>query len=591
MATEAATAEMAAASLCDDLEPATTRTRIRDVLATGAARAGESVVVGGWVRTGREQGKGSFAFLELSDGSCAAALQVIVDAAVHPLARLTATGTSVLVEGVIKEPPQGTKQNVELKVSRVLEVGEVDAAAYPLPKGKVKIPLETLRDVVHLRSRTNTVGAELLAPLFMAFISCCAVLIYYYLILALRIGAVARIRHQLAFATHNFFHENGFLYVHTPIITTSDCEGAGEMFQVTTLLSQAEKTEKELKENPAPSESDVMAAKVLAQEKGDAVAQLKATKAGKQDIDAAVAELKRAKDNVSRLEERSKLKPGIPLRVDGTVAFENDFFKRQAFLTVSGQLQVETYACALSSVYTFGPTFRAENSHTSRHLAEFWMVEPEIAFANLQDDMNCAEKYVQYLCKWLLDHCREDMEFMVKNYDKSAIERLELVSSTPFVRISYTKAVELLMNVTAKKFENPVEWGIDLASEHERYLTEEIFKKPVIVYNYPKGIKAFYMRLNDDQKTVAAMDVLVPKVGELIGGSQREERFDVLKQRILDAGLPLEPYEWYLDLRRFGSVKHSGFGLGFERMILFATGMENIRDVIPFPRYPGRADL
>ncbi|GJN05242.1 hypothetical protein PR202_ga22855 [Eleusine coracana subsp. coracana] len=561
MATDAATAEMAAASLCDDLEPATTRTRIRDVLATGAARAGESVVVGGWVRTGREQGKGSFAFLELSDGSCAAALQVIVDAAVHPLARLTATGTSVLVEGVIKEPPQGTKQNIELKVSRVLEVGEVDAASYPLPKGKVKIPLETLRDVVHLRSRTNT------------------------------IGAVARIRHQLAFATHSFFHENGFLYVHTPIITTSDCEGAGEMFQVTTLFSQAEKTEKELKENPAPSESDVTAAKVLAQEKGAAVAQLKGAKAGKQDIDAAVAELKKAKDNVARLEERSKLKPGIPLRDDGTVAFENDFFKRQAFLTVSGQLQVETYACALSSVYTFGPTFRAENSHTSRHLAEFWMVEPEIAFANLQDDMNCAEKYVQYLCKWLLDHCREDMEFMVKNYDKSAIERLELVSSTPFVRISYTKAVELLMNVTAKKFENPVEWGIDLASEHERYLTEEIFKKPVIVYNYPKGIKAFYMRLNDDQKTVAAMDVLVPKVGELIGGSQREERFDVLKQRILDAGLPLEPYEWYLDLRRFGSVKHSGFGLGFERMILFATGMENIRDVIPFPRYPGRADL
>ncbi|TVU31917.1 hypothetical protein EJB05_23625, partial [Eragrostis curvula] len=584
MAADAATAEMAAASLCDDLEPATTRTRIRDVLAAGAARAGERVVVGGWVRTGREQGKGSFAFLELSDGSCAAPLQVIVDASVHPLARLTATGTSVLVEGEIKEPPQGTKQNVELKVSRVIEVGEVDAAAYPLPKGKVKIPLETLRDVVHLRSRTNT------------------------------IGAVARIRHQLAYATHSFFNENGFLYVHTPIITTSDCEGAGEMFQVTTLFSQAEKTEKELKENPAPSESDVMEAKVLAQEKGNAVAQLKAAKASKQDIDAAVAELKKAKENVSRLEERSKLKPGIPHRDDGTVAFENDFFKRQAFLTVSGQLQVETYACALSSVYTFGPTFRAENSHTSRHLAEFWMVEPEIAFANLQDDMNCAEKYVQYLCKWLLDHCREDMEFMVKNFDRSAIERLQLVSSTPFVRISYTKAVELLKNVTGKKFENPVEWGIDLASEHERYLTEEIFKKPVIVYNYPKGIKAFYMRLNDDQKTVAAMDVLVPKVGELVGGSQREERLDVLKQSILfelsemcftatlysfevkelwilDAGLPLEPYEWYLDLRRFGSVKHSGFGLGFERMILFATGMENIRDVIPFPRYPGRADL
>ncbi|WVZ88932.1 hypothetical protein U9M48_035399 [Paspalum notatum var. saurae] len=398
------------------------------------------------------------------------------------------------------------------------------------------------------------------------------------------IGAIARIRHQLACATHRFFDENGFLYVHTPIITTSDCEGAGEMFQVTTLFSQAEKTEKELKENPAPSSSEIEAAKVLIKEKGDAVAQLKAAKASKQDISAAIDELHMAKDNVSKLEERSKLNPGISSRDDGSIAFENDFFKRQAFLTVSGQLQVETYACALSSVYTFGPTFRAENSHTSRHLAEFWMVEPEIAFANLQDDMNCAEKYVQYLCKWLLDHCREDMEFMVKNYDKSAIERLEPVSSTPFV-------LELLKIVTDKKFDAKVELGIDLASEHERYLTEDIFKKPVIVYNYPKEIKAFYMRLNGDDKTIAAMDVLVPKVGELIGGSQREERLGVLKQRILDAGLPLEPYEWYLDLRRFASVKHAGFGLGFERMILFATGMENIRDVIPFPRYPGRADL
>uniref|UniRef100_A0A452XZL5 asparagine--tRNA ligase n=1 Tax=Aegilops tauschii subsp. strangulata TaxID=200361 RepID=A0A452XZL5_AEGTS len=496
------------------------------------------------------QGKGEFAFLEVNDGSCQGNLQVMVEKDVHPLASLTHTGTSVLVEGVLKKPPAEAKQRIELKVERVIELGEVDAAAYPLPK--TKITLETLRDFVHLRARTNT------------------------------IGAVARIRHQLAYATHSFFDENGFLYIHTPIITTSDCEGAGEMFQVTALFSQAEKVEKELKENPAPSEADVEAAKLVVKEKGDAVAQLKAAKASKQEITAAVSVLTKAKENVLRVEERSKLKPGLPLKGDGKIAFENDFFKRQAFLTVSGQLQVETYACALSNVYTFGPTFRAENSHTSRHLAEFWMVEPEIAFANLQDDMNCAERYVQYLCKWLLKHCREDMEFMVKHVDKTAIERLELVSSTPFERISYTKAVEILEGVD-KKFENKVEWGIDLASEHER--------RPVIVYNYPKGIKAFYMRLNDDQKTVAAMDVLVPKVGELIGGSQREERLDILKQRILDADLPLEPYEWYLDLRRFGSVKHSGFGLGFERMILFATGLENIRDVIPFPRYPGRADL
>ncbi|KQK07517.1 asparagine--tRNA ligase, cytoplasmic 1 [Brachypodium distachyon] len=551
------TAELAAVSIAD-LEPATSRTRIRAILDAGDALAGQRVVVGGWVKTGRQQGKGEFAFLEVNDGSCPGNLQVMVDKDVHPLPRLTPTGTSVLVEGVLKKPPEEAKQRIELKVEKVIEVGEVDAAAYPLPK--TRITLETLRDFVHLRARTNT------------------------------IGAVARIRHQLAFATHSFFDENGFLYIHTPIITTSDCEGAGEMFQVTSLFSQAEKVEKELRENPAPSEADIEAAKLVVKEKGDAVAQLKAAKASKQEITSAVSELHKAKENVSRLEERSKLKPGIPHKDDGTVAFENDFFKRQAFLTVSGQLQVETYACALSSVYTFGPTFRAENSHTSRHLAEFWMVEPEIAFANLQDDMNCAESYVQYLCKWLLKHCREDMEFMVKNYDKTAIERLELVSSTPFERISYTKAVEILKG-TDKKFENKVEWGIDLASEHERYLTEVIFKKPVIVYNYPKGIKAFYMRLNDDQKTVAAMDVLVPKVGELIGGSQREERLDVLKERILAADLPLEPYEWYLDLRRFGSVKHSGFGLGFERMILFATGIDNIRDVIPFPRYPGRADL
>ncbi|KAK9101122.1 hypothetical protein Scep_024552 [Stephania cephalantha] len=524
----------------------------------GAGLAGEKVRVGGWVKTGREQGRGTFAFLEVNDGSCAANLQVIVDAAVHPLAQLVPTGTCVFVEGELKKPPEGTKQNVELRVERVLDVGPVGPAKYPIPK--TKLTLEFLRDVVHLRSRTNT------------------------------ISAVARIRNALAYATHTFFQKHGFLYVHTPIITTSDCEGAGEMFQVTTLLSEAEKLEKELKENPSPSEADVEAIRVIVKEKGDAVAQLKAAKAGKEEITSAVAELKKSKEDLAKVEERSKLKPGLPKK-DGKVDYSQDFFTRQAFLTVSGQLQVETYACALSSVYTFGPTFRAEHSHTSRHLAEFWMVEPEIAFADLEDDMNCAEAYVKFLCQWLLDNCLADMQLMVKNYDKSAIDRLKLVASSPFVRISYTEAVELLEKVTEKKFENKVEWGIDLASEHERYLTEEIFKKPVIVYNYPKGIKAFYMRLNDDMKTVAAMDVLVPKVGELIGGSQREERLDVIQKRIQEMDLPLEPYEWYLDLRRYGTVKHCGFGLGFERMILFATGIDNIRDVIPFPRYPGRADL
>lgn len=512
------------------------------------------------MKTGREQGKGSFAFLELNDGSCPANLQVIVEKEVADLSPLVHTGACVSVEGVLKEPPEGTKQKIELRVEKVLHVGPVDPAKYPIPK--TKLTLEFLRDHIHFRPRTNT------------------------------ISAVARIRNALAFATHSFFQEHGFLYIHTPIITTSDCEGAGEMFQVTTLISEVEKIERELIQNPPPSEADIEAAKLVVKEKGEIVAQLKSAKASKEDITASVAELNISKENVSKLVERSKLKPGLPKK-DGKIDYALDFFSRQAFLTVSGQLQVETYACAVSNVYTFGPTFRAENSHTSRHLAEFWMVEPEIAFADLQDDMNCAEAYVKYMCQWLLDKCLDDMELMAKLYDKSCIDRLRMVASTPFERISYTEAVHLLEEAVkgGKKFENAVEWGIDLASEHERYLTEVLFQKPVIVYNYPKGIKAFYMRLNDDSKTVAAMDVLVPKVGELIGGSQREERLEIIQQRILDMGLPLEPYEWYLDLRRFGTVKHCGFGLGFERMILFATGIDNIRDVIPFPRYPGRADL
>eukprot|EP01018_Ginkgo_biloba_P038957 Gb_01987 [translate_table: standard] len=524
----------------------------------GLGLAGNKVVIGGWVKTGREQGKGTFAFLEVNDGSCPANLQVLVDCSAASLNQLTPTGTCILVEGELKQPPEGAKQKVELKVEKVLEVGTVDPGKYPI--AKTKLPLDFLRSYVHLRPRTNT------------------------------ISAVARIRNALAYATHTFFQNHSFLYVQTPIITTSDCEGAGEMFQVTTLFSEADKIERELKENPPPTEADIEAAKLLAKEKGKRVSDLKTDKADKEAIVAAVSELQKAKDQLSKIEERSKLKPGIAQR-DGKIDFSQDFFARQAFLTVSGQLQVETYACALSSVYTFGPTFRAENSHTSRHLAEFWMVEPEIAFADIEDDMNCAEDYVKFLCQWLLDNCLDDMKFMSNMFDKTAIDRLRLVASTSFARITYTEAVELLEKVTDKKFENKVEWGIDLASEHERYLTEEIFKKPVIVYNYPKQIKAFYMRINDDGKTVAAMDVLVPKVGELIGGSQREERYEVIEKRIQEMGLPREPYEWYLDLRRFGTVKHAGFGLGFERMVLFATGLENIRDAVPFPRYPGKADL
>ncbi|KAJ1421056.1 WHEP-TRS domain [Sesbania bispinosa] len=539
------------------------RVPIRQIISRpdgGSGLAGQRARVGGWVKTGRKADKDAFAFLELNDGSSAGNLQVIVDASVSDLSNLVPTGTCIVIDGHLKLPPSGTKQKIELRADKVLHVGPVDPAKYPLPK--TRLTLDFLRDFVHLRSRTNT------------------------------ISAVARIRNALAYASHTFFHNHGFLYVHTPIITTSDCEGAGEMFQVTTLFSEAEKLEKDLAQNPPPTEAEVEAARLVVKEKGEVVSQLKAAKASKQEIGASVDELKKAKEILSKMEERSKLKPGIPQK-DGKVDYARDFFARQAFLTVSGQLQVESYACALSSVYTFGPTFRAENSHTSRHLAEFWMVEPEIAFADLKDDMNCAEAYVKFMCQWLLDNCLEDMMFMADKFDKGCIDRLKMVASTPFVRITYTEAVEILEEAVknGKKFENEVKWGIDLASEHERYITEVKFQKPVIVYNYPKEIKAFYMRLNDDLKTVAAMDVLVPKVGELVGGSQREERYDVIQQRIKEMGLPIEPYEWYLDLRRYGTVKHAGFGLGFERMILFATGLENIRDVIPFPRYPGRADL
>ncbi|KAK4254472.1 hypothetical protein QN277_009850 [Acacia crassicarpa] len=526
----------------------------------GSVLASQKVRVGGWVKTGRKADKDAFAFLELNDGSCPGNLQVIVEASLGDLGQLVPTGTCIVVDGELKLPPPGAKQKVELRAEKVLHVGPVDPAKYPLPK--MRLTLEFLRDYVHLRPRTNT------------------------------ISAIARIRNALAYATHTFFQKHGFLYVHTPIITTSDCEGAGEMFQVTTLFSEAEKLEKELLENPPPSEADIEAARAFVKEKGDVVSQLKSSKASKQEISASVDELKKAKESLSKLEERSKLRPGIPQK-DGKTDYTRDFFARQAFLTVSGQLQVESFACSLSSVYTFGPTFRAEHSHTTRHLAEFWMVEPEFAFADLEDNMNCAEAYVKFMCQWLLDNCIDDMEFMADKFDKGCIDRLKMVASTPFVRLSYTEAVEILEEAVknGKKFDNEVKWGIDLASEHERYLTEVKVQKPVIVYNYPKEIKAFYMRLNDDSKTVAAMDVLVPKVGELVGGSQREERYDVIQRRIKEMGLPLEPYEWYLDLRRYGTVKHSGFGLGFERMILFATGLDNIRDVIPFPRYPGRADL
>lgn len=444
------------------------------------AFVGQEVIVKGWVRTVREQK--SFTFIEVNDGSTLSNLQVIVDL----LPPHITTGASVAVKGKIVESP-GAKQSVEIHASEIKVLGTCDAETYPLQKKRHSF--EFLRSIAHLRPRTNT------------------------------IGAVARVRNTLAYATHRFFQDLGFLYLHTPIITLSDCEGAGKLFQVTTLD----------KANPPRNEL-------------------------------------------------------------GEVDHAQDFFGKEAYLTVSGQLNGEIYACALSDIYTFGPTFRAENSHTSRHLAEFWMIEPEMAFSDIHDDMDLAEKYLKAIFKEVLETNAEDMDLFDKFICKGAVERLKEIIEKPFERITYTEAVDILQK-SGKTFEFPITWGCDMQSEHERYLCEEHFKRPIIVRDYPAQIKSFYMRNNDDGKTVAAMDVLVPGVGEIIGGSQREDRLDVLETKMGQSGLDKSDYWWYLELRKYGSVPHAGFGAGFERLVQFVTGMENIRDVIAFPRYPGHADF
>eukprot|EP00878_Enallax_costatus_P019561 GHUV01020638.1.p1 GENE.GHUV01020638.1~~GHUV01020638.1.p1 ORF type:complete len:494 (+),score=175.85 GHUV01020638.1:420-1901(+) len=477
------------------------------------------------------------------------------------LKKLVPTGTCVLIEGMLAETPEGTKQAVELKARQVLHLGPCDAATYPMAKKKQS--MEFLREKAHLRARTNT------------------------------IGAVARIRNALAFATHTFFQQQGFYYVHTPIITASDCEGAGEMFQVTTLLGKVEEGNQLAAAALPADELQQLRDQVTAQ--GVAVKDAKAAAAADKAntelaaaAKAAVDTLLSLKRQLAEAEEAALWVGGIKRTPTGEIDHSQDFFSRPAYLTVSGQLQGEYFASGLSNIYTFGPTFRAENSHTSRHLAEFWMIEPEIAFCDLVDDMRCAEDYVRFCCQFVLDRCMPDLQFIVKMIDKEAINRLQHVASSSFTRCSYTEGIELLQEAVAKghDFEDKnIHWGMDLGTEHERYLAEVVFKQPVIVYNYPKHIKAFYMRLNEDGKTVAAMDVLVPKVGELIGGSQREERLDVLEARMKEMNVAVD--DAYLDLRRYGSVPHAGFGLGFERLIMFATGIENIRDVIPFPRWPG----
>lgn len=460
------------------------RTKIKDIT---TAHLSKPIKICGWVRTVRDQK--NFAFIELNDGSTFGGLQIVAENSLpgyEETMRNLTTGASVIVGGTLVESP-GAKQKWEVK-ARTLEIlGLCSAEDYPLQKKRHSF--EFLRTIAHLRPRTNTQGA------------------------------VIRVRNTLGFATHEFFQKEGFLYVQTPIITGSDCEGGGQQFAVSGFNL-----------NKPPKTGDSM------------------------------------------------------------VDFSQDFFHRPTYLTVSGQLGGEAMACALSDVYTFGPTFRAENSNTSRHLAEFWMIEPEMAFADLKTDMEVAENYLKFIIKAVLERCPQDLEFFDAFIEKGLIARLQHVTSTPFAHLSYTNAIEILKK-SDKSFEYPVEWGADLQSEHERYLAEEYCKKPVILTDYPAKIKAFYMRLNSDGKTVAAMDVLVPKIGEIIGGSQREERHDLLKQKIIDFGLNVEDYWWYLQLRQYGSVPHAGFGAGFERLVLFATGMENIRDVIPFPRYPGHADF
>jgi asparaginyl-tRNA synthetase len=453
---------------------------------TQSGQPGTTATIQGWVRTKREQK--AFTFINVNDGSTMNGLQVVADADTADydavIKRLN-TGASLRVMGTLVESP-AKGQRVELKAQTIEVFGEADDT-YPLQKKRHSF--EFLRTIGHLRSRTNT------------------------------LGAVMRVRNACAQAIHQFFQERDFMWMHTPILTGSDCEGAGELFTVTSL-----------------------------------------------DLN------------------------HLPTTDSGQVDFSQDFFGKPAYLTVSGQLEAEIMAMAFSNVYTFGPTFRAENSNTSRHLAEFWMVEPEMAFCDLEGNMDLAEAFLKYVFRYVLDHCEADMAFFNQRIDDTVLATADAIINSEFVRITYTEAIAQLEK-SGQSFEFPVEWGIDLQSEHERYLSEQVFKKPMIVTDYPAAIKAFYMRLNDDGKTVAAMDVLAPKVGEIIGGSQREERLDVLERRIEAAGLPKDHYWWYLDLRRYGTVPHAGFGLGFERLVQFMTGMTNIRDVIPFPRTPENVEF
>ena len=458
------------------------RTKVKELLKD---EPGKEVLAKGWVRTKR--GNKNVAFIALNDGSTINNIQIVVDSQKfdEELLKKITTGACIGVSGTLTES-LGSGQSVEIQAKEIVLYGEADPNSYPLQKKGHT--MEFLRSIAHLRPRTNT------------------------------FGAVLRIRHAMAYAIHDYFNRKGFVYLHTPIITASDCEGAGEMFQVTTL-----------------------------------------------DLN------------------------NIPKTGEGKIDFSQDFFGKQTSLTVSGQLEGELGAMALGEIYTFGPTFRAENSNTPRHLAEFWMIEPEMAFYDINDNMVLAEDFIKSLVRYALEHCMDDLKFLNDMFDKELISRLESVVNTEFVRLTYTEGIKIL-EASGEKFEYPVSWGVDLQSEHERYLVEKHFGKPVIMTDYPKDIKAFYMKQNDDGKTVRGMDVLFPKIGEIIGGSEREASLEKLENRINELGMGRESLEWYIDTRRFGTAPHSGFGLGFERLLLFVTGMSNIRDVIPFPRTPKNAE-
>ncbi len=464
-----------------------TRTKIIDVLKMDAY--GTDVNVKGWVRTRR--GSKQVAFIALNDGSTIHNIQIVadIDKLNEDLLKPVTTGACISVIGKLVQS-QGKGQNVEIQADRIDILGAADTNTYPLQKKGHS--MEFLREIAHLRPRTNT------------------------------FGAILRIRHNMAIAIHKFFHDRGFFYFHSPVITASDCEGAGQMFQVTTL-------------------------------------------------------------NLYDLKKDER----------GAIVYDDDFFGKQASLTVSGQLEGELAAMGLGAIYTFGPTFRAENSNTPRHLAEFWMIEPEVAFNEIKENMDLAEEFIKYCVRWALDNCRDDIQFLNDMFDKELIHRLEGVLKDDFVRLSYTEGIKILEEAITKghKFEFPVYWGVDLASEHERFLVENHFKRPVILTDYPKEIKAFYMKQNDDGKTVRAMDVLFPKIGEIIGGSERESDYDKLLTRIKEMNVPMKDMWWYLDTRKYGTCPHAGFGLGFERLLLFVTGMANIRDVIPFPRTPKNAEF